>query len=217
MNENEIIIGKVYTFYLDQYLCNLMKKEKEKFNVKRDTDFIKRVLLNGYREYRVEHKKLSDLIRLQSPELSDEEIIEFKWQIINVFRKKTNKGKSKKGKKAFHIRINKNDDKLDLILWFGINSLVPVGVSLFIADNVQFFFQQSELERERIFFKKEIAEVEDSLKKGKILSVRFKDADSFETLKPEEIFSKEGSWWIDCENGNEYRICDFEFVKSEWR
>lgn len=159
MNENEIITGKVYTFYLDQYLCDLMKKEKEKFNVKRDADFIKRVLLNGNWEYLVEHKKLTDLIRLQSPELSDEEIIEFKWQIIKVFRKKTNKGKSKKGKKVFHIRINKNDDKLCGILWVGINRVVPVGVSLYIADNVQFFFQQSELERERMEKRNELRSI----------------------------------------------------------
>ena len=154
---------------------------------------IKRIIVNYYPKYNQEKNKLETKIieAIQSQNSScDFEIIS--WKILKFIGENSiNKSaavKKKSAKDKIHLRINKNDDDLDIVI---DSCPTSVSISEFLANIIYSYLDEPLYERERIVFK----DIYDSLKlaisKNQQIKIKSKsntrETPEIKVIEPKEI------------------------------
>ena len=193
MENNEI------TFYLDSNAHALLKIDQKRFHLmNNESILIKRIIVNHYPRYNQEKSKLERKIdEALEYEAASFEPSNITWEIMKYIGEnsinKTLTTDKKANKDKIHLRINKNDDDLDIVI-----DSCPSEASLseFIANIIYSYLDEPLYEREKIVFK----DIYDSLKlainKNQQIKIKSKsntrETPEIKIIEPKEIcISKE--------------------------
>lgn len=188
MRNNEI------TFYLNPIAHSILKKDLKLFHLKNNESvLIKRIIVNYYPKYNQEKNKLENKIieSIDSQDTScDSEIIS--WKILKFIGEnsinKTTSVLMKGTKDKIHLRINKNDDDLDIIV---DSCPASASISEFLANIIYSYLDEPLYERERIVFKDVYESLKLAITKNQQVKLKSKsntrETPEIKNVEPKEI------------------------------
>ncbi len=184
--------NKEITFYLDSNAHALLKDDQKRFHLtSNESVLIKRIIINHYPRYNQEkdklEKKIDEALEYETATFEPSNIT---WKILKYLGENSiNKvSDNKTHKDKLHLRINKNDDDLDIIV-----DSCPVEASLseFLASIIYSYLDKPVHERERIVFKDVYDSINLAIRKNQQIKIKSKSntrqKPEFKTIEPKEI------------------------------